>query len=100
MLGVTGQNLVARGFVYPCYRSCLSWAAKPTEFDQIRCTEFEIFIICFNICIFIYSGLLLFVWHNALLFYFVYNRDEMRRDGAKQLTEPVLRVLVVRNVCW
>ena len=70
MLGVTVQNLVHQVFMYPCYRSCPSWAAKPMEVDQIRYTEFEVFVSCFSICIFIYSRLLLFVWHNALHFYY------------------------------
>jgi hypothetical protein len=81
MSGFTVQNLVPQGFVHPYYRSYPNWAAKPMGVDQIRYTEFEVFVICFIICIFIYSRLLLFVWYSALHFYLVSVETRWHRMG-------------------
>lgn len=54
MLGVSVQNLVPQEFVHPCCRSYPNWAPKPMEIDQIRYTEFEVFVIGFKICILMY----------------------------------------------
>jgi len=81
MLGVTVQNLFPQGFVHPCCRSYPNWTAQPMEVDRIRCTEFDVFVICFHICIFIYSRLLLFVWYIALHFYLVSVETRLHRMG-------------------
>jgi hypothetical protein len=92
MLGATVQNLVPQGFGHPCCRSYPSWAAKPVEGDKIRYTEFEVFFICFKICILIYPT---FCLAQCPTFLLRLSGNKMAQNGGKPLKETVMRILVV-----